>query len=203
MAAWFLHADLLAGGLAAALLLLAIRFGAAPWLAIVMAVAVYAGIVLLRSRSAPAATVDEAQRQHLAFQSALANAEAIRALQPRIANPAAREQVERILDQIAQVLAVMRDDGNLAAAPLFNDHLMAPARALLTEYVRLSNRGINSAGDLLEKTETQGLPRIERAIDSFYERLHRSHVVDLATLGELLELNLERIATTSSRRFTP
>jgi len=202
MAGRMLRADLLAGGLAAALLLLAIQFGAAPWLAIVMAVATYAGIMLIRSRPALAAD-DEAHRQHLAFQSALANAEAMRALQPRIANRGAREQVGRIIGRSTQVLEVMRDDGNLAAAPLFNDHLMAPARALLTEYVRLSSRGISSAGDLLEKTETRDLPRIERAVDTFYERLHRSHVVDLATLGEMLDLNLERIATTSSRRFTP
>ena len=97
---------------------------------------------------------------------------------------------------------MIREDGNLAAAPLFNDLLLAPARSLLMEYVRLSNRGIRSADDLLEKTETHDLPRIEEAIDTFYERLHRSHVVDLATLSEVLELNLESIATTSSRRFT-
>ena len=168
------------------------RLGLTPWLAILLAVATYAAIVLLRPRPAPDETVDEAHRQHLAFQAALANAEAIRALQARIARPAVREQVGRILDRIAQVLAVIQEDGNLAAAPLFNDHLLAPVRALLTEYVRLSNREISSASELLEKTETHDLPRIERAIDTFYERLHRSHVVDLATLGEMLELNLEQ-----------
>ena len=203
MAGHLKQRDLLAGGAAAAMLLLTVALGLTPWLAIPLAAATYAGFALLRPLPELDRAVDEAHRQHLAFQAAFANAEAIRALQPGIANPAAREQVGRILDRIAQVLAVMREDGNLAAAPLFNDHLLAPARALLTEYVRLSNRGISSAGDLLEKTETHDLPRIERAIDTFYERLHRSHVVDLATLSEVLELNLESIATTSSRRFTP
>jgi hypothetical protein len=195
--------DLLAGGAAAALLLIAVALGLTPWLAIPLAVGTYAGIVLLRQRPERDAADDEATRQRLAYQAALANAEAIRAIQPRIVNPEARAQVARILDRIGQVLAVMREDGNLAAAPLFNDHLAAPARALLAEYVRLSNRGISSASDLLEKTETHDLPRIESTIDTFYERLHRSHVVDLATLGELLDLNLEQIASTSSRRFTP
>jgi hypothetical protein len=195
--------DLLAGGAAAAMLLLAVALGLTPWLAIPLAVVTYAGIVLLPSRAARDEPVDEAHRQRLAFQAALADLEAIRALQPRIDNPPVREQVGRILDRTAQVLAVMREDGKLAVAPLFVDHLLEPARALLTEYVRLSNRGITSAGDLLEKTETHDLPRIEQAIDTFYERLHRSHMVDLATLGEVLELNLEHIATTSSRRFTP
>jgi hypothetical protein len=136
------------------------------------------------------------------FQAALANVEAISGLQSTIAKPAVREQVGRILDQIARVLAVMREDRNFAVAPLFNDHLLTPVRALLTEYVRLSNRGVTSAGDLLDRTESHDLPRIERAVQTFYERLHRSHVVDLATLGEVLELDLERIDTTSSRRFT-
>jgi hypothetical protein len=203
MAGHLAQRDLLAGGAAAALLLLAIANGLTPWLAIPLAMLTYAGIVLLRSHPEHDATVDETHRQHLAFQAALANVEVIRALQLRIAEPSAREQVGRILDRIEQVLAVMREDGNLVAAPLFNDRLLAPARALLTEYVRLSNRGITSAGDLLEKTETHDLPRIERAIETFYERLHRWHVVDLATLGEVLELNLESIATTSSRRFMP
>ena len=194
--------DLLGGGAAAALLLLTtVVFDLTPWLAIPIAMVTYAGFVLLRPRQAHDVT-DEPHRQHLACQEALANAEAIRALQPRIAEPAVREQVGCILERITQVLAVMREDGNLTALALFNDHLLVPARALLTEYVRLSNRGISSAGDLLEKTETHDLPRIGRAIDTFYERLHRSHMVDLATLGEVLELNLEHITTTSSRRFT-
>jgi hypothetical protein len=201
MAGSLAHRDLLAGGAAVALLLLALANGLTPWLAIPLAMATYAGIVLLRLRPGHDETDDEAHRQRLAFEAALANAEAMRALQPRIARPAVREQVGRILDRTAQVLAVMREDDNLEAAPIVNDHLLAPARALLTEYVRLSTRGISSAGDLLEKTETHDLPRIERAIDTFYERLHRSHVVDLATLGEVLELNLDTITTASSRRF--
>jgi hypothetical protein len=203
MAGHLAQRDLMAGSAAAAVLLLAVALGLSPWLAIPIAIATYAGIALLRPRTNDDEALNEAHLQHLAYQAALANAEAIGALQPRIANPAVREQVGRILDRIAQVQAVMGEDDNLAAAPLFNDHLLTPARALLTEYVRLSNRGISSAGDLLEKIETHDLPRIERAIVTFYERLHRSHVVDLATLGEVLELNLDHIATTSYRRLAP
>lgn len=203
MAGHMAQRDLMAGGAAAAVLLLAVALGLSPWLAIPLAVVTYAGIALLRPRPNEDEARNEAHRQHLAYQAAVANAEAIGALQPQIANPAVREQVGRILGRIAQVQAVMKEDGNLAAAPLFNDHLLTPTRALLTEYVRLSNRGIRSAGDLLEKAETHDLPRIERTIETFYERLHRSHVVDLATLGEVLELNLDHIATTSSRRLSP
>jgi hypothetical protein len=197
------QSDFLAGVAAIAILLLALATGVTPWLAIPLAAVTYAGFALLRPRSKRDEPVDEAHRQKLAFQAALANVEAISGLQSTIAKPAVREQVGRILDQIARVLAVMREDRNFAVAPLFNDHLLTPVRALLTEYVRLSNRGVTSAGDLLDRTESHDLPRIERAVQTFYERLHRSHVVDLATLGEVLELDLERIDTTSSRRFTP
>jgi hypothetical protein len=192
--------ELVAGGAAASILLLTITLGMASWVAIALAAATYVGIVWALPLPEHDVTVDEARQQHLAFQAALANAEAIRALQLRIARPATREQVGRIIDRVAQILAVIREDGNLGAVPVFNDRLLEPARALLTEYVRLSNRGIRSAGDLLEKTETQDLPGIEQAVDTFFERLHRSHVVDLATLSEVLELNLESISTTSFRR---
>jgi len=195
--------ELLAGGAAIAVLFNGLVIGLTPWLSIPLAVVTYTAIVLLRPRPIPDATVEEAHRQHLALQEAIANAEAIRVLHTRIANPAAHEQVGRILNRIAQVMAVMLEDGALAAMPLFNDRLLAPVRALLTEYVRLSSREISSAQELLEKTETHDLPRIERAIETFYERLHRSHIVDLATLSEVLDINLDSIATTSSRRFTP
>lgn len=201
MAAQLRRREFLAGGAAAAMLLLTLTLGLTLWLVLALAAATYVGIIWIRP-PADDATVAETHRQEFAFQAALANSEAIRALQPRITRPATREQVGRINDRVTQILAVIREDGNLAAVPLFNDLLLAPARALLTEYVRLSNRGIRSAGDLLEKTETHDLPRIEQAVDTFYERLHRSHVVDLATLSEVLDLNLESIATTSSRRFT-
>ena len=202
MAGRLSRADLFAGVLAIALLLMALVAGVQVPVAIGLAVVTYVIVRLLRPASQPDEPADETHRQQLAFQEALANVEAISALQPRIAKPAIREQVGRILDQIARVLAAMQEDRNLAVAPLFNDHLLTPVRALLTEYVRLSNRGVSSASDLLDRTETNDLPRIERAIHTFYERLHRSHVVDLATLVEVLELDLERIDTTSSRRFT-
>ncbi len=196
--------DLLAGGAAAALLLLVVALGVTPWLAVPLAVATYAGVVLLRPRrERHDEAIDEARREELAYQAALANAAAIRALQPQIAKPAVREQVGRILDRSAQVLLVMREDGNLAAAPTFNDQLLAPFHALLTEYVRLSSRGVRSADGLLEKTETRDLPLIERAVDAFYEQLHRANLIDLATLGDVLEVNLESIRATTPRRVTP
>jgi hypothetical protein len=201
MAGYLEQRDLFKGGAAAAVFLLTVANGLTPWLAASLAVVTYAAMVLLWPRG-NGNEANEAQRQQRAFQAALANAEAIRVLQPCIAKPSARYLVGRILERTDQVLAVMREDNNLTAAPLFNDHLLSPTRSLVKEYVRLSKRGISGASDLLEKIETQTLPHIERTIDTFYERLHRSHVVDLATFDDVLDLNLERIATTSSRRLT-
>ena len=205
MAGRFGLEDLIAGGMAAAtLLLLVFALGVTPWLAVPLAVTAYLGVELLRPRRGrlPAPTADETRQQRRAYQAALANAGAIRALAPRIAEPVVRQRVGRIVDRIDQTLTVMRLDGTLAAAPVLNDHLLEPCLALLTEYVRLASRGVTSAEPLLEKTETHDLPLIERAADDFYELLHRAHVVDLATLGDVLELNLESIRATP-RRFTP
>jgi hypothetical protein len=192
--------DLLMGGAAAAMFLITVAIGLSTWLAALLAMASYAAMVTLWPRRNGQGSRD-AQQLQCAFQAALANAEAIREIQPWIASPSARYQVGRILERTDQVLAVMQEDRNLTAAPLFNDHLLTPTCSLVMEYVRLSKRGISSATDLLEKTETHTLPRIERAIDTFYERLHRSHVVDLATFGEILDLDLDHVAM-SSRRFT-
>jgi hypothetical protein len=195
--------DLLAGGAAVAALLLLVARGVKPWLAILLAVMIYGVVVLLRPwRKHRDVTGDNARQHDLAYQAALANVAAIRTLAPRIAKPAVREQVDRILDRTARVLGAMREDGTQASARDFNDRLLVPFHGLLTEYVRLSSRGVRSAGDLLEKTETRELPMIERAIDGYYEHLHRAHLVDLATLGEMLELNLEGIRATTPRRFT-
>jgi hypothetical protein len=201
----FGRGDLQVGGLAAAaLLLLVVPLGVAPWLAIPLAVATYAGLVLLRpGRQRRDATIDDARRQQLAYEAALANAAAIRSLAPRIAKPAVREQIGRILDRTARVLVVMREDRNLVAAPLFNEQVLKPFVALLSEYVHLSARGVRSADGLLAKTETGALPMIEQAVGDFYEHLHRGSLIDLAALGEVLELNLESIPAMTPRRPRP
>jgi hypothetical protein len=93
----------------------------------------------------------------------------------------------------------MRLDGKLDRATVFNDQLLELCRSILTEYVVLSGRKIKSARTVLEKIETHDLPLIERAADDFYENLHRQEMIDLATLSEVLELNLESIRTTPRR----
>ena len=121
---------------------------------------------------------------------------------PGIADPAVREQIGRILIRCDRILKAIDEDQNLAAAPLFNDRLAQPFLAFLTNYVRLAARNVKSARELLTKAETHDLPMFERAIDDFFEKLHRGHVVDLSTLAEMLEFSLESLETTTLRRST-
>ena len=195
--------DLLAGGIAVALLLLLVlAFDVPPLIAIPIAVATYVGAVLIRPQvaSAPGETIDEVQ---LSYQAALAHLASIRVQESRVADPGVRDQVGRIADTSERILAAMVEDRNMAAAPLFNDQLLEPVDALLIEYVRLTTRGVKSADDLILKVETHDLPMIERATTIFHEKLHRENVVDLATLGDVLELNIERISTSRLRRSSP
>ena len=196
--------DLPAGIVAAAALLLLLALNWTPWLAIPLAVSTYASLVLLRPRRAGRdRTGEEASREQLAYQAALANAATIRTLARRIAKPAVRAHVDRIADQIERTLAAMREDRNLAAAPIFNEHVLEPFAALLTQYVHLVARGVRSADGLLAKTETRDLPMIERRVAECYEQLHRGNLIDLATLGEVIELTLESIPAMTPRRPRP
>jgi hypothetical protein len=197
------QSDLLAGGVAAVLLLLlALVLNVPVWLAILLAAAVYFGIALVRPQleSVPDPSRDEHQ---VAYESALRHLDVVRRLEPRVAKADVRAQVDRIASRVEQVLAVIEEDRMLAAAEPFNERLVEPFAVLLDEYVRLSGRGLRSAERLLERAENHDLPLLEGAIDTFYERLHRGTLVDLATHAEMLEINIESLNMISPRRSTP
>jgi hypothetical protein len=197
------RSELVAGGAAAAVLLLVVALGVTPLLAVPLAVAIYAGMRLLqpsRQRRRDAANDDAGWQEH-AYQTALANVATIRALASRTAKPAVRDQLGRIADQTDRILAVMREDHNLAAAPLFNDRLLERFVPLLAKYVRLSTRGVRSADAVIEKTEAHELPLFEQAAVAFYEQYHRGDVGDLAALSDVLEFSLEDIVITRPRRM--
>jgi hypothetical protein len=217
MAGYTRQGDLPAGGLAAVtLLLLVFALDLTPWLAVPLAVSTYLGIALLRrSRPAwsarirggwPLARGQGATAEEIAdlgdYEAAVASVASIRTLATEVAKPPVRAQVERVLDRADRILAVIRLDGKLDRAAVFNDPLLELFRSILAEYVVLSTRGIRSAGELLEKIETNDLPLIERAVDDFYEQLHRREMIDLATLSDVLELNLDSIRATTPRRVT-
>jgi hypothetical protein len=163
---------------------------------------VYIGIVLVRPQLQPAPE-PPADEHRLAYEAAIRHLESVRRLEPHVARPEVRARVRNIVNRVEQVLAVMEEDHMLAAATPFNERLVEPFAVLLDEYVRLSGRRVRSAERLLERAESHDLPLIERAVDTFYERLHRSTLVDLATHRDLLELNIESLDTISLRRPAP
>jgi len=192
--------ELLAGTAAATFLVLATALGVTPWLSVPFAIGSYLTVGLAWRKAGRRVTRSDARRGERAYKAAVANIAAIRELMPGITDPAVREQIGGILIRFDRVLKVIDEDKNLAATPLFNDRLVQPLLSFLTDYVRLAARNVKSARDLLAKAESHDLPMFERAIDDFFEKLHRGHVVDLATLSEILEFNLESLETTTLRR---
>jgi len=217
--------DLLAGGAAAAVLVvLVFVLRLNPILAVLLSLAVFGGLSLLslagaalpRSRrrrrwqgpfgGSGGANRDEIADQasdEAAYEAARLDAAAIGALAAQVANPATRAQLDRILERTGQILAAMRADEDVTEAPVLDSLILEPLRALLTTYVRISARDIRGAKDLLVKIEDVDLPRIEQAVTEFYERLHQRQVIDLATLSDMLEINLESARATMRRRKTP
>jgi hypothetical protein len=193
------NGDLLAGAAAATLFVLATVLDVHLWLSVSLALGTYAIASLLRSKFVRGGFSDR-RRHESAYVTAVSNTAAIRALLPSVSDPAVRDQIGRILVRCDRILKAIDEDKNLAAAPLFNERLLEPFIAFLTNYVRLAKRNVKSAGDLLAKAESHDLPMFERAADDFFERLHRALVVDLATLADILELNLESMDTSTMRR---
>lgn len=171
--------------------------------AMVITIAAYLGVVLIRPQVAarPEDTVEEsAERAALAYETAIAKVEAIRGLAARVQKEGTRDLVVRIADQSDRSLAAMKEGSNVAAAPLFLEQLLEPAEALLETYVRFSARGVKAADELLARNEGQDLPMIERASRQFFERLQREGGVDLTALREVLEFNLESTTPITPRR---
>jgi 5-bromo-4-chloroindolyl phosphate hydrolysis protein len=190
-----LSGDLVAGVVAAVLfLVLTFGTGLSIPIAIVLAVAAYVGIVLVRPQVGGRrgdTAAEAAEKAALAYQTSLTKVATIRGLAARVQKEGTRDLVLRISDQSDRILAAMKEDNNFAAAPLFLEQLLEPTESLLETYVRLSTRGVKAADELLARNESQDLPMIERAARNFFERMHRDSIVDLAALSEVLEFNLE------------
>jgi hypothetical protein len=114
-----------------------------------------------------------------------------------------RDQAFRVCaaaDRVAEVMAADRIDAQTVA--WFDDRLLAPAESLLSGYLRLSSRGIESADTTLRRIEEQNLPQIETRLDALYDQLHRGDVIDLTVASEMLDLQLEEAPRPSLRSRT-
>jgi hypothetical protein len=108
-----------------------------------------------------------------------------------ISQPAARAQVLRICATADNILAVLAEEGREPRiAHEFLDRYLTPATTIVTQYARLSSRGVASAHEALDHVETHDLPLIEEKMGELYERIHRGDVIDLQVASEMLEMGL-------------
>jgi hypothetical protein len=108
-----------------------------------------------------------------------------------ISQPAARAQVLRICATADNILAVLAEEGREPRiASEFLDRYLTPATTIVTQYARLSSRGVTSAHEALDHVETHDLPLIEQQMGELYERIHRGDVLDLQVASEMLEMGL-------------
>jgi len=190
-------------------------------LAVALAAGIYLGLALLRLpsptwpgaawRSLPWETwgnqedgdIRDARPEEQTYAAAFAHAQSIRALVPRIAKPPVRDQIGFILDRVDQILTAMGDDQDLSQAPVLDAYLLEPLLDLLSTYLRLAGRGVQSGGEALERIESHDLPLILKAVDDFYERLHSRQLIDLAAKSDVIAFNLESVRAMMRRRATP
>ncbi|MGH2561209.1 MAG: 5-bromo-4-chloroindolyl phosphate hydrolysis family protein [Thermomicrobiales bacterium] len=108
-----------------------------------------------------------------------------------IENQGARAQTLRICATADNILAALAEEGRESRlAREFLDQYLSPARTIVSQYVRLSSRGVATAQPALERVETHDLPLIERRMSELYDRIHRGDVIDLQVASEMLELGL-------------
>ena len=187
-----LGTNLLAGGVAAGLLVvLVFALGVPLWLAVLLALAAFVGLVLLRSgRSLAGEMVDRAELLETLRRGANEVAE-MRRLANRVPLPAAKVRALAICDSADRILAALQEDGRgPQTAQAFRARCLVPSRTLLTRYVRLAGRGVASAEPELTKIEDRDLPRLDRKLRQLCEGIHRGDAVDLEVAGETLEIDL-------------
>jgi hypothetical protein len=108
-----------------------------------------------------------------------------------IGQPATRAQALRICATADNILAVLAEEGREPRiARDFLDRYLTPATTILSQYVRLSSRGVASAHEALDRVESHDLPLIEQKMSELYERIHRGDVIDLQVASEMLEMGL-------------
>jgi len=191
-------------GLISAVVLLGLVFGLQVplWLGVVLAVACFAGVALLRpgSENAVASDARAALNRDLA-QGATEVAE-LRRLAHRILSPAAKVRVLDITDSADRILGVLRQDRpdpDIAAS--FLGRYLGPAQRLVAQYVRVAERGVSGAAPALAKIEQVDLPLLDQKLRELYDGLHRGDLIDLEVASEMLEFDLTGVDAPPPRRL--
>jgi hypothetical protein len=194
--------NLLAGGLAGVVLVVLVFGLNLPlWLGVLLALVAFAGLALLRpgERTTTAPNVPPATaslREGAAIVAATAK------LGGEIPSPAIAGRVREITGAAERILAVLAEDRHdPQTVRTFVDRYLLPSQRLLTQHVRLSERGVASAAPALAKIEEADLPLLERKLGELYDALHRGYVIDPEVTSEMLEFDLAGVEPASPRRL--
>jgi ABC-type multidrug transport system fused ATPase/permease subunit len=166
---------------------------------ILLALAIYVGVHLLRPQSdSPEPILERASPEQEAIAAARVASAKIAGSIPELQSVANREQVAMIVTEIDMMLDAIEEDATrneskLAAAPLYYSRLVHPFDDYLSEAIRLWRRKVKLADVHLERLESDVLPRYTKAAQEFYQEYHSQDVLDLAALAEILMYNLDSL----------
>ena len=183
--------DALAWVVAAVVLLAAVFLANVPVpVAVLVGLIAYVGLALARGREPEEPGLPPPMTDEQAFASAAERTAQLRKLARGIQDGDVRAWLDQFCDKSDAILAVIQEDRKLRAAPLFLQGVVIPAEQLLQDYARLERRNVAAAKPVLARVESENLPLITKATDDFYQQLHQTDVIEIDTLSERLEYNL-------------
>ncbi|HEX3304503.1 MAG TPA: hypothetical protein VHR64_16575 [Thermomicrobiales bacterium] len=191
-----LQQDLVRGLIAGLLLLLVLALGASLWLALPISMIAYGGMRLMAGSTNHTPSTDSVNHRPRTGRDALALCQTLRPSITMLSfglddgRPAA--QITRVLCRTDQLIAAIEEDKQFDAAPMLLD-LMETMIELLTPYAKAIRRGLD--GYDVHESLLRDLAILERALDLLWEKVNQETLASLSAISEMIEFNLEGIAT--------
>ena len=191
-----LQHDLVRGLLAALLLLLLFALGASLWLALPVSLIAYGGMRLMAGSTNHSPNSDSADHRPRNGRDALTLCHTLRPsitmLSFGLDDDRSAAQMARVLGRTDQLIAAIAEDKQFDAAPMLLD-LMETTIELLTPYAKAIRRGLD--GYDVHESLRRDLAILERALDLLWEKVNQETLASLSAISEMIEFNLEGIAT--------
>jgi hypothetical protein len=191
-----LQQDLVRGLIAGLLLLLVLALGASLWLALPISMIAYGGMRIMAGSTNHTPSTDSVNHRPRTGRDALALCQTLRPSITMLSfglddgRPAA--QITRVLCRTDQLIAAIEEDKQFDAAPMLLD-LMETMIELLTPYAKAIRRGLD--GYDVQESLLRDLAILERALDLLWEKVNQETLASLSAISEMIEFNLEGIAT--------
>jgi HAMP domain-containing protein len=191
-----LQQDLVRGLIAGLLLLLVLALGASLWLALPISMIAYGGMRIMAGSTNHTPSTDSVNHRPRTGRDALALCQTLRPSITMLSfglddgRPAA--QITRVLCRTDQLIAAIEEDKQFETAPMLLD-LMETMIELLTPYAKAIRRGLD--GYDVHESLLRDLAILERALDLLWEKVNQETLASLSAISEMIEFNLEGIAT--------